>query len=263
MAKQYSREEKSSSAEPSSPPPKKYTLSDSFKFECRKGLPCFTHCCRDITIMLTPYDVLRMKRATGKTSEEFLETYTIALVDAKGLPTVALKMKEDEVKNCPFVSEDGCIIYNDRPWSCRIYPLFPTPFMEYEFFLPEDQFCQGFKSGKEQTIEEWLASQQIAPYQSMNEAYKDVTLHEYLLHKEVKLTFEESKLFYLTCYNLDKFRRFLFDSTFFDRFDISGETIAKVASSDEHLLDFAYKWIRFSLFHDPIFRVKNTANKKI
>ncbi len=133
--------------------------------------------------------------------------------------------------------------------------------METEFFLPADHFCQGFSAGREQTIEQWLDSQEIGPYQSMNEAYKDITLHEYLLHKEVKLTVEESKLFYFTCYNLDKFRRFLFESTFFDRFDVPGETIARVASSDEHLLDFSYKWIRFSLFHDPIFRIKNSGKK--
>ena len=96
----------------------------------------------------------------------------------------------------------------------------------------------------------------------MNEAYKDITMHEYLLHKDVKLTPEESKLFYMACYNLDKFRRFLFDSTFFDRFDVPGETIAKVASSDEHLLDFAYKWIRFSLFRDPILRLKQPVGEK-
>ena len=32
-----------------------------FRFSCHKGLSCFTQCCGDVNIFLTPYDVLRLK----------------------------------------------------------------------------------------------------------------------------------------------------------------------------------------------------------
>ncbi len=48
-------------------------LDEDFTFACHKGLECYTSCCRDVTIMLTPYDVLRMKKALGLTSNQFLE----------------------------------------------------------------------------------------------------------------------------------------------------------------------------------------------
>ena len=48
------------------------TSEDDFRFECRPGLECFTRCCRDITIFLTPYDVLRMKNALNISSGDFL-----------------------------------------------------------------------------------------------------------------------------------------------------------------------------------------------
>ena len=86
---------------------------------------CFTRCCRDITIFLTPYDVLRMKNALQLLSGDFLARYTATLIGDVGLPVVVLKMQEDDEKSCPFVTRSGCGIYEDRPWACRIYPLQP------------------------------------------------------------------------------------------------------------------------------------------
>ncbi len=51
---------------------------DSIHFRCGKGLDCFTCCCQDVSIVLTPYDVLRMKRSLGVSSSEFLDKYTIS-----------------------------------------------------------------------------------------------------------------------------------------------------------------------------------------
>ena len=95
----------------------------SFKFNCYPGVSCFTHCCQDITIVLTPYDILRLKRGIGISSDKFLEKYTIIIPKEKRLiPLVILKMNEED-KRCPLVSQDGCTVYNDRPWPCRMYPL--------------------------------------------------------------------------------------------------------------------------------------------
>ena len=33
-------------------------LDDKFTFACNPQLSCFGHCCHDVTIVLTPYDVL-------------------------------------------------------------------------------------------------------------------------------------------------------------------------------------------------------------
>ena len=94
-----------------------------FKFRCHPGVSCFTGCCRDITILLTPYDVLRLKKGLGISSDQFLEEHTI-IIPKKGLliPMVVLKMNETD-KRCPFVTDEGCTVYHDRPWPCRMYPL--------------------------------------------------------------------------------------------------------------------------------------------
>mgnify|MGYP003572022551 CR=1 FL=1 len=53
------------------------TREDSFKFACHPGVSCFGDCCGDINIVLTPYDVLRLKNRLGITSGEFLDQYTV------------------------------------------------------------------------------------------------------------------------------------------------------------------------------------------
>ncbi len=52
------------------------TPEDHFHFECHQRLDCFTRCCRNITIFLTPYDILRMKNVLKITSGDFLTSYT-------------------------------------------------------------------------------------------------------------------------------------------------------------------------------------------
>lgn len=34
-----------------------------FQFECHKDVSCFTKCCRGIDIILTPYDIIRLKKS--------------------------------------------------------------------------------------------------------------------------------------------------------------------------------------------------------
>ena len=47
-----------------------------FKFKCHPGIECFTQCCRDINIILTPYDIIRLKNKLDLPSDEFLAIYT-------------------------------------------------------------------------------------------------------------------------------------------------------------------------------------------
>ena len=87
-----------------------------FKFKCHPGVECFTKCCRDINIILTPYDVIRLKNRLELSSEEFLALYTEPqMLEKTGLPVVTLKFlpeedKDSDGKLCPFVRENGCCL---------------------------------------------------------------------------------------------------------------------------------------------------------
>jgi Fe-S-cluster containining protein len=236
-----------------------------FKFSCHKGLSCFTRCCADVNILLTPYDVLCMKKALNISSEEFLEKYTLPPVIAdKKMPLVLLKMSDDDRKSCPFVTPEGCSIYESRPWSCRMFPLDVTSTqgadntenMDFCFISGEGLSCQGLSQDKEWTVSDWCQDQGIELYDKKNQPFKEITLHKLFRENEKELEPAKVGMFYLACYDLDRFRRLLFHSSFLIRFSIDEKTLEKIKADDEELLDFSYEWLKFSLFRENTVKLK-------
>jgi len=236
--------------------------ADSFCFDCGPTLPCFTACCADVTIALTPYDVLRLKNGLGISSQEFLERYTLIPFDEKSrIPVVILRLSEDEKKTCPFVGPEGCRVYSDRPWACRMYPLGLASPAESEksqeefFFMMKEQPCAGHEVQRSRTVAEWIADQGMAEYNAVGELFKAVSLHPRLL-RGYNLDPAQMEMFYLACYNLDKFRQFIFQSSFLRRFQIAPELEAKLRTDDLELLKFGFRWLRFALFGEPTIELK-------
>ena len=94
------------------------SLEDSFCFSCSPDVPCFNACCRDLNQFLTPFDIVRLKNQLGLSSEEFLAKYTNWHIGPEsGLPIISLKPKDSHELICPFVSEKGCMVYENRPSS--------------------------------------------------------------------------------------------------------------------------------------------------
>lgn len=226
--------------------------SDSFKFGCHPGVSCFNTCCADVNIFLTPYDIVRMKNRLGIDSETFLDTYTIIpFTKEQRLPVVVLKMGEED-KKCPFVSDAGCGIYEDRPWACRMYPLGMASPGEFEqgseafFFLMEEEGCKGFDEDRTQTVAEWMADQGVAEYNEMGELFKALTTHP-KLQGDVDLGLAQMDMFHTACYNVDKFRRFVFESSFLQKFDVPAERVEAMRTDDTELMKLALEWLRFSI----------------
>lgn len=239
------------------PPDTKMGLEDLFHFECSPDIPCFTRCCRDINIFLSPYDLLRLKRGLGISSDEFLERYTLTVPGRQKLiPLVVLKMNEED-KTCPFVSPEGCTVYQDRPWACRMYPLDVKDDGSYTL-VTDPSHCRGLAQGKPRPIREWLTSQGIRPYE---EANAHVTqLWEALQRTPFDIDNPDiAKMAFMALYNLDEFRRFVFESSFLQRFEIEKETVYKVKRSDLALLHLGIDWIYFGLLGKKVFPIKETA----
>ncbi len=242
---------------------KKLGPEDKFCFECKPGIECFNKCCNDVNIFLTPYDIIRMRKALGISSGEFLEKYTLIPI-ATNLrhPIVMLKMDE-ETLNCPFVTENGCSIYADRPWSCRIFPLGIASPNEAEklnngkefYFIINEEICKGFEQNREWTPTTWLADQGVEDYAELGNLFKEISLHKFFVTSRsiepVKL-----EMFYMVCYDIDKFRSFLFESSFFKRFDVDEELQKKMYEDDVELLKFGFQWLRFSIFGEKTLQLR-------
>ncbi|MBW1722131.1 MAG: YkgJ family cysteine cluster protein [Deltaproteobacteria bacterium] len=227
-----------------------------FHFRCYPGISCFTQCCRDVTILLTPYDVVRLKNGLGISSDTFLDSYTLVLPKKNRLiPMVVLKMNEDD-KRCPFVSEKGCSVYPDRPWPCRMYPLDMAD--DGTFHLITDPArCGGLKEKDTWKIDEWLKDQGTDPYDEMNELLSTITIP--LQARDLDIDNPDiSRMVFMSLYNLDKFREFVFKSSFLDRLDVEPERVERIKENDIELLKFSFDWIKFGLFGEKLFWVKET-----
>ncbi len=240
------------------------TENDKFCFKCHPGVSCFNDCCADVNIFLTPYDIIRLRKNLGITSEEFLKKYTLAPFD-KNLkyPVVMLKMEDNEKKSCPFVTEAGCGVYPDRPWPCRMYPLgLASPkktdrISENEFyFILHEDVCKGFNEKHEQTVSDWIAEQGIEEYNRMGEYFKEFTLSDFF-QKGGDLPPQKIEMFFTTCYNIDTFRRFLFNTSFFAKFNIDEITIEKLKNDDVELMKFGFLWLRFAIFGEKTLSLRD------
>ncbi len=228
-----------------------------FRFHCYPGVSCFTQCCQDITIFLTPYDVLRLKNSLNISSDEFLEKYTI-MIPKKGLliPLVILKMNEKD-KKCPFVSNEGCIVYKDRPWPCRMYPLNLNDDGTYSL-ITDSSRCLGLKEDETNKISEWLENQEINIYDELNEYLTSLTVQ--LQSQEFHIDNPQiQQMITMALYNIDKFRDFVFKSTFLKRLEVEPELVENIGKSDIDLLKFAFEWIKFGIFGKKVFWVKENS----
>lgn len=230
-----------------------------FKFKCYPGVKCFTRCCQDVTIVLTPYDVLRLKRSLGISSDEFLDKYTVIIPKEKRLiPAVILEMNPEN-KRCPFVSHEGCVVYEDRPWPCRMYPLDMNDDGTFSL-ITDSTRCLGLTEKKAWRIGDWLVDQGIVPFDEMNRLFSEVTTP--LSAQEMDIDNPSvSKMIFMALYNLDKFRAFVFNSTFLDRFEVDPTTIEKIKRSDIELLKFGLNWIKFGVFGQKLFKVKQKQSE--
>ena len=236
---------------------------ERFRFGCGPHLPCYGSCCADINIVLTPLDVLGLARRLGMTTTAFLARHTVRLETTDlQLPVVALKMEESEGRPCPFVGPKGCTVYSDRPWACRMYPLAmaipparagetPAPL----YFLFEDAFCKGNGDGQEWTVDAWRRDQGVPLREEMEAGFRSLVSHPWFIGGRT-LDERRTAMFFTACYDLDRFRTFLFESTFLERFVLDDELVHRLEKDDGELMRFAFRWLRFAVFGEPTLTVR-------
>ncbi len=72
-----------------------------------------------------------------------------------------------------------------------------------------------------------------------------------------KLDPENSKKLYMACYDLDEFKKYLFETRFFDVHGVERGVIERLGEGEGELLSFAHKWVRFNLFGEDTLKLKD------
>lgn len=226
-----------------------------FSFACNSGVDCFTLCCRQLELALTPYDVLRLKNGLKMHSRTFLDRYVIIEQDDQDIfPRYYLTMVDDGHASCIFVTQKGCTVYPDRPGACRAYPMGrasmrknDNTFEEFYVLLKEDH-CHGFDEKEEQTPPQYSRDQGLDLYNRKNDELIAIQQHD-AIRKGKKLTQKQSELYTLALYDLDTFREKLFAGHFQHPKDLE-ENQKKELRDDEKMLSFAIRWLQTELFDD-------------
>ena len=217
-----------------------------FTFHCHADLPCFNQCCRTPTIILSPYDLLRLKQALGISSGALRERYTRQEIEPNAnLPLLFVDVHRSPEGGCPFLGAQGCTVYPHRPAACRLFPLTMgsrlTPAgVEDHYFCRRLDYCRRFDGGVEWTVADWLANQGFAEYDRGRRPWIDILLKAGLTERPVADALIQD-LFATLAYDLDRFRRLVFDPVFLEAYELEAGALADLETDDLALLNFSYR----------------------
>ena len=242
---------------PSNILPEKLTLDSPLQFACHPGVSCFTACCHNIKIILTPYDILILRRRLNIPAHEFITQYTEpTYLEKTDMPGVQIKLTGDK-NGCPFVTPEGCTVYTDRPSACRYYPVGMADFHEGGtddaaeekfFFLVKEPHCKGHEEPKRWTIRDWRADQGVDVRDEMNKEWLRLIMRRKSFGLQATLSDAAKRMFFMASTDLDTFRKFVFESSFLDTYEVDADTVAKIREDDVELMIFSFRYLANTLF---------------
>jgi Fe-S-cluster containining protein len=239
---------------------------EEFWFSCHPGIACFNACCGDLTMPLTPYDVLRLCRGLDMSSEEFIEDYAVpGCYEDSGFPLLHLRMEPGASHPCPIVTEKGCGVYQHRSSACRTYPLGRATKLDGEgdearvveqYFLVREAHCKGFAENKTWSAATWLKDQGIEPYNRMNDRYMRLMARFKSVCAGAVLSDRHATMSLLCLYQQDRFLELIKNVDLFSRISLTGEYAARnkeeiraaVLENPEDRLWLAFDWVELVLF---------------
>lgn len=237
------------------------------QFRCHTEIACFNMCCKNIDISLTPYDILRLKQRLKINSSDFLKDYTIPYeIEKDGLVGVKLRPVANGTA-CRFMVDAGCSVYTDRPTACRYYPLALLSLRRQEeytdnnaYALVKEEHCLGHQESRVLTIDEYRQEQGLEKYDELGRGWRQLILKKKSSGPTVGKPSQRSlQLFFMVCYDIDRFHQFVESTGFQQIYDISSEDLQKICVDDLELMLFGFKLLRQILFNEMSIALKADA----
>jgi hypothetical protein len=245
-------------------------LDAPFRFRCHKGIACFNKCCESIDIMLTPYDIVRLRKRFGLTAREFIDQYTMDFqMDGQGMPGLKLRTRPGATA-CINLTPEGCGVYPDRPSACRYYALGMVSMRRKEssadedsYFVVNEDHCLGHHEANVQTVRQYRREQGIEEYDDINREWRQIVLKKRSSGPTIGRPTERSfELFFLASYDLDGFRKFVSSYGFAELFDLDPAFKKELGEDDVKLLRFGFRLLRQVLFGENTIALRPDARDK-
>jgi uncharacterized protein len=238
---------------PLSPPEGRTRVgNEPFSFHCHPGVPCFLTCCRNVELLLFPYDIIMLKQSLGIDSATFLRAHTtVGPGSHPFFPGLQLRLKEVEGRPCPFLEAAGCGVYRNRPSACRTYPLERGVehsgrgrSLTVHYFMTHHPYCLGHMESRPYTVKQWERDQALFTCNLYNDLWAelDAFFSTNPWAGEGKAG-PLQQLAFMVCYNIDGFRSYSQERRLLDQFRLSKAERRHVASDDGELLKFGFAWL--------------------
>ncbi len=226
------------------------TENSPFNFACHDALPCFTQCCKDVNIYLTPYDTLRLRQALRIGSSGFLAKYTRSFLSKVGnIPVVQLLM-DPQTLYSPFVAEEGCRVYESRPWACRMFPLDLSSADAQFRLIAGKERCKGLSERSRRTVSDWLQCQGVLEYAEMDREFQSVVPERFKPGAPMN---EGLGRVLFIAYDLDRFAELLKDGRFLKIHEVDDQMVSLVREDMKELLRLAFRYIRAQM--DELYQI--------
>jgi Fe-S-cluster containining protein len=247
--------------------PQTFDDSKLIQFQCRKGIACWNACCSNIDISLTPYDILRLKRRFETSSGEFLQRYTVPYeMEQNSIAGVKLRPVENGTA-CQFMTPEGCSVYEDRPTACRYYPVALLSLRRQDettdrasYALVEEPHCLGHREPRRISVSDYRKEQGLEEYDELARGWRQLILKKKSSGPSIgKPTKRSLELFFMACYDLDRFSQFVASEGFSNIYDLPPESLRNILCDDVELLQFAFRLLRQVLFGEETIPLRREA----
>ena len=165
-----------------------------------------------------------------------------------------MKPKDPHKLTCPFVTDTGCRVYENRPSSCRTYPLVRTAARSRsseetttQYLVLRESHCLGFEEGQTRTLQQWIDEQELAAYDKNNDKLMQIiSLKNRLIPGP--LEHDARRRFHTALYDLDNFRKQIQNTGRLDEYHVNTSIMDAAFKDDVALLDLGIEWIKHVVF---------------
>ena len=111
------------------------------------------------------------------------------------------------------------------------------------------------------TIKEWRKDQGIDESDEMNKEWMEIVMRRKSFGHQATLSEPAKKMFFMATTDLDKFRDFVFKSSFLDTYEIDQPTLDAIKEDDIALMKFSFTYLASSIFGVQGLKIKEEKIK--
>jgi hypothetical protein len=93
-------------------------------------------------------------------------------------------------------------------------------------------------------------------HDQINAEWTDLLVRKRSFPPSMQLTEKTRQMFFMVSYNIDKFREFVFESSFLNRYQVEEDALERIKDDEIELLKFGLKWLKWLLFKEGDFKLR-------